>query len=50
MSSPIARVFAAVLGALCALPFAPVRALAAEPAAVIFFTGNTYGTISPCPS
>lgn len=46
MRSFFFRALTAVLGLL----LAGVAAFAAEPAGVIFFTGNTYGTLAPCPS
>lgn len=48
MSLPFSRLLAALAGLLLSLAVLP--ALAAEPAAVVFFTGNTYGTLAPCPS
>lgn len=47
MRSSLFRALAAVLGLLLA---GVAAAQAAEPADVIFFTGNTYGTLAPCPS
>lgn len=49
MHCSLFRLWATVLGLLLPLSFLS-RAQAADPAAVIFFTGNTYGTIAPCPS
>ena len=50
MTKCFSRALAAVLTAVLALPFAMSYAAAAQPAAVLFFTGNTYGNIAPCPS
>ncbi len=48
MSIPFPGLLAALVGLLLSLPALPARA--ADPAAVVFFTGNTYGTLAPCPS
>ncbi|MEL7642373.1 MAG: hypothetical protein AAGU21_22275 [Solidesulfovibrio sp.] len=48
MSNPFPRSLAALIGLLLTLSAPAARA--ADPAAVVFFTGNTYGTIAPCPS
>ena len=50
MTRCLSRALAAVFTAVLALPLTMSCATAAQPAAILFFTGNTYGNIAPCPS